>query len=125
MVQENVRIPFSAFLLYHIHAIGRGIIDVFSSICACYCIVFISKILERYVTRLSKGLAYIGKYSIIMLCVHIIELNLFPWYAVINRIGIPDVYSTGALILGKLVGDIGITVLLSRSTLVRKMFALK
>ena len=106
-------------------ALGRGIIDVFSCICACYCIVLLSKTIERYAARFANWIAYIGKYSIIMLCVHIIELNIFPWRAVINRIGIPEAFSTSTLILGKLVVDIGMTIILSRSRLVRKIFALK
>ncbi len=106
-------------------AMGRGVIDIFCCICACYCIVLLSKILEQYATRLANGLAYIGRYSLIMLCVHIIELNLLPWNPVINSIGIPNVSYTGNLILGKMILNIGMTVILSKNKFVRRIFALK
>lgn len=110
---------------------GRGIIDVFGCICACYCIVFVSKIININFQWLSDSLAYLGKYSIIVLCVHsvhIVELDVLPWHSIIkmlNSVGIPDDLNTALLNTGKLVLDIGVSVALSKSAAIRKIFAIK
>ena len=108
---------------------GKGITDILSSLCAVFCIIFISKnIVSRFLTPLANALAYIGKYSVIMLCAHIIELNLFPWNKLISVLGISEIHGIAAtivLIIGKLIWSISITYICSRKNFTRRIFGLK
>ena len=65
---------------------GRGIIDIAASLCACYCIFFISEKLGRLDCRAVDILAYIGRYSLIILCIHLVEMDLVDWWAVVDRL---------------------------------------
>lgn len=61
---------------------GNGFLDVIGSICATFCIVWVSMFVERYVSIIGKILSWIGKLTLPILCAHILELNLFPWYEI-------------------------------------------
>ena len=77
---------------------GRGIIDILASLCACYCIFFISERLDRLQWRVIDILAEIGRYSLIILCIHLVEMDLFDWWAVVDRLqmlGIPRLVGSG------------------------------
>ena len=63
---------------------GRGIIDIIGSLCASRVVIFLSSIIEKKTYYLRNGLSYLGRYSLLILCVHIIELNLFPWHEMIG-----------------------------------------
>ena len=108
---------------------GRGIVDIFGSICACFIVIIISYIINQKFKKLSNGLIFLGKYSLIMLCVHIIELNLFPWDKVINKILIlfklPTSINILLKIIGKLIFIITMTVILAKWNFSRKIFGYK
>ena len=117
---------FQSFWLVHCD-IGRGIVDIWGSICACYVVIQISKGIDLKLNLLSKGLAYIGKYSLLMLCFHVIELNLFPWWSLTNKLceyGMPSVLFLPFIIGGKFTVDISLTFFASRIRIVRKLFGL-
>ena len=117
---------FHSFWLVH-RDIGRGIIDIFGSLCACYVVIQISKLIDSKIKFLSSGLAYIGKYSLLMLCFHIIELNLFPWWSITHKLcdyGMPSVLSLPLIITGKFAVDISLTIAASRNIIIRKLFGL-
>ena len=81
---------FRSFWLVHCD-IGRGAIDVFGSLCACTCVLVLSGFIDKKAGWLAKLLAYIGRYSVLLLSVHIVELNLFPWFrwiASLNEAGL-------------------------------------
>lgn len=118
---------FRSFWLVHCD-VGRGIVDIIGSLCACYVVFDICKRIDR-VPILSKGLAYIGRYSIFMLCIHIIELNLFPWWQIAEKIccklSMPSCLELLFVIIGKFLFDISLTVLASQNRIVKKLFGIK
>lgn len=114
---------FQSFWLVHCD-FGRGVWDVFGCMCACAVVVLISKHVISKVKVLANFLAYFGKHSILILCVHIVELNLFPWWQITGKLiemGMPGKYQLFLVIIGKLIADLGIGYLLSRITFVRKI----
>lgn len=120
-------LDFQAFWLVHCD-VGRGVIDIFGSLCAILCVMFFSKLLAKYTGRFGSCLAYLGRFSIIVLCVHEVELYIFPWnrsMQVLNNMGLPTTMNLYVKIVAKLVIIIGLTVLLSRSKSIRKLFAIK
>ena len=77
---------------------GRGIFDIVASLCACYCIFFISERLDRLEWKAIDTLADIGRNSLIILCIHLVEMDLVDWWAVVDRlqmIGIPRLVGSG------------------------------
>ena len=118
---------FQSFWLVHCD-IGRGAIDVFGSVCACYCLVLISLYIDQHFDMLSSWFACLGRYSIMVLCVHLIELDTFPWDRIIGfltRMGFPAGYELIYLIVCKLTLDITVSLLLVRVKFIRKLFVLK
>ena len=129
---------FQAFWLVNCD-FGRGVVDIFGCICACYVVLLGSYFLERAeqardaggtvagsaAACLTDGLAYIGKYSLLVLCIHIVELNFLPWFAVFKKYGMPAALHQPARIAGKMCLDLGGAYLLSKSGAVRKLFGYK
>ena len=81
---------FQSFWLVHCD-VGRGGSDIFASVCACICIILISGQIDAKFEHLGKGLAYLGRYSLLMLILHIVELDLVPYgriYGYLTEAGI-------------------------------------
>ena len=117
---------FKSFWLVHCDY-GRGVIDILGSICAVCCVLVICKWITEHHDSMVKGLAYLGQYSLIMLCTHIIELDLFPWRKW-SLILFGELNDTGYLlfrICGKFLWIIPLTILLSRWNVSRKIFGYK
>ena len=55
--------------------IGNGVVDLFRSICASSLIIIISKLINKYVVWIASFLAFIGRYSLLVLCIHCIEFK--------------------------------------------------
>lgn len=118
---------FKSFWLVHCD-IGRGIIDIVGCICACYIILLFSKFIEKHCFFLNKCLSFLGKYSIFMLCIHIVELDLFPWSSFLQRIlplNTSSVIYLCVLILCKFLFIIPCTILCARLQFTRKLFGIK
>ena len=64
---------------------GKGIPDILASCCAAYCIFMISGALDNMDGKISAFLAYCGRNSLIILCVHLTEMNLVDWWAVVRK----------------------------------------
>ncbi len=114
---------FQSFWLVHCD-VGRGPADIFGCICVCYCVLLISFAIDNHFEWIAQKLAYLGKYSLIMLCVHIIELDTFPWNTLIFKfisVGLPSRYNTVYLIGLKLCFDTIATIVLSKIKPVRKL----
>ena len=107
--------------------IGRGIIDIFSSLCACYMVILISKQVNKYGGKIAQFLRFMGKNSILVLCIHIVELNIFPWWKVTGKLvqfGMnPDIQKP-LVAITKLIFIILATIILSRFTIVQKIYGL-
>lgn len=121
---------FQSFWLVHCD-IGKGMVDVLGCICACACVIMISKFIDDRMSFIGRPLAYFGRYSLLVLCVHIIELDLFPWWRVAWKLVqhgvLPANYISQLLfiIAGKLVIDLGLAFILSRIPLTRKAFGFR
>ncbi len=107
---------------------GRGALDFFRSLCASGCVFLIARGLDRFTKRAGDFLAYFGKYSILVLFVHIIELKTFPWDGALDalcRAGAPEAGRLWYTIGGKLILDLGMAFALSKIPFVRKAFGLE
>jgi len=72
-----------------------------------------------------RPLAFLGQYSIMMLCAHIVELDLFPWYLVQNfglGMGIQEKNCIYLIIAGKLFWSVTMTWLMAHNGITRKIF---
>ena len=90
--------------------IGRGIIDIFGCICACMIVILISQIIECKTSYIGAVLAYFGRYSLLILCVHIVELDLLPWWQITEKYVVNGMSANIQLILiiaGKVLLDLG------------------
>ena len=108
--------------------IGRGIIDIFGCICACVIVILISKMIECKMKYIGGSLAYLGRDSLLILCVHIVELDLLPWWQITEKYVVNGMAVNAQLILiiaGKVLLDLGSVFVLSKITLVRKIFGFK
>lgn len=114
---------FKTFWLVHCD-IGRGAIDIFASLCGCYCVFLIAKCVDK-IPLLGYSFAHLGKYSLIMLCLHIIELDLFPYWKLMEVLAAHGMVLTDMKILYikiafKLVYIILGTIILSNIKPIRK-----
>lgn len=104
---------------------GKGIIDIVGSICGCYVVMLLSYYIEKKNVFLTRLFSFLGRYSVFVLCAHIIELNLFPWTLLTDFLsshGMPANLSLFVIIVGKFVWIIWITLICSKSSLIRLMF---
>ena len=118
---------FKSFWLVH-SDYGRGFMDVISSIAASFLVLAISYVADKKLGRLLAPIRMLGRYSIIALCAHIIEMNSFPWGNITNAIlgeNSPYVKTLYLKILLKLCWIFLITFILSRFNITRKIFNLK
>lgn len=99
--------------------------DIFASICGTMVVLAISYFIDRYLKIISKFLSAVGKNSLLVLCVHTLEFNLFP-----NRVlpNIPFLDFRGQIIVMvilEIIIDIVIGLALSKIKVVRKAFGMK
>lgn len=115
---------FQSFWFVHCD-FGRGIVDILGSVCACFVVLCISKMIDWKTNYISRFLSFFGKYSLLVLCVHIIELNLFPWRQFTDKLiafGMPEAFQLPFLIIAKLAADLTCVYILSRISFVRKLY---
>lgn len=118
---------FQSFWLVHCD-IGRGFIDIFGCICGCYIVFVISRYWEKYAGKLAKVLQYIGRYSILALCIHIIELDVIPWETLMNSIvakGFSWMMVFCIVIVIKMIMIFGGTVLVSKCKPICRLYGIK
>lgn len=81
-----------------------GIVSVLGAICCCYFIFYISNLLSY--TNLKKYCIIMGQYSLPILCIHQIEMKVFPWSVVLyilEKVGLDSwfvLFVTGFRIIG-------------------------
>jgi len=118
---------FKVFWLVHCD-FGRGWWDILRSLAGCWCVILIAKMLDHSFKHLAGWLASPGRNSILILCLHILELNCFPWRNFtdyLGRCGIAPLNILYIRIALKLVWALGLTFILTRLRPVRKLFCLK
>ena len=117
---------FHSFWLVH-SDFGRGIIDIIGSLAASFMVILISKVIDKK-NFLIDGIAYLGKYSVLFLCAHIIELRTFPYGELIPLLigsNQPDLKVLYVKIIIKFVWIILFVIITSKIKVVRNMFGLK
>ncbi len=117
---------FQSFWLVHCD-IGKGITDIFSCICGCYIIILISWYIENHLYIFSKILSFFGKYSLFVLCIHNIELNIFPWNQAVQKLvnyGLPGYLKLPLIITGKLIIITICTIICANCNIIRKIFGM-
>ncbi|MBN1294324.1 MAG: acyltransferase family protein [Candidatus Latescibacteria bacterium] len=72
----------------------NGFLDVIGAVCAIYFIIHFSIIISR-LEILSRIFSYIGRNTLIILCFHLIELNVFPWKLIRGYLSGFDLSATG------------------------------
>ena len=75
---------FDSFYLVQ-NDFGRGLPNIIASLCACYCIILISGWLDHLGGMIAGVMAFFGRNSLVMLCVHLTEMNLVDWWSVVGR----------------------------------------
>lgn len=65
---------------------GNGIIDIVGSVGGGLVAYYVSCLVVRLMPNLSKLLSYFGRFSLILLCVHLIELNVVPIKYLCNQL---------------------------------------
>lgn len=115
---------FQSFWLVHCD-IGRGVIDIVGCICGCYIVLLVAKYIEKHTSYLSGGLSFLGRYSLFMLCIHMIELDILPWGGVQQSLiayGVSENSSLFLVIIGKFLIIIPLTIICSKLDFVCKLF---
>ncbi len=86
---------------------GKGIIyDLFFSTIAVFCVLFISSLVAGGKGIVKHGLLFFGRNSLSVLCIHLIELNTFPWGNVrtfLENRGIDGYFATFLLYVAKVI----------------------
>ena len=118
---------FKGFWLVHCD-VGRGVVDIFGSLCACYCVMLISSWLDRHGKRAAAFFAFLGENSIFMLCAHIVELDLVPWYVLQDRLydaGIHPYINLGIILVCKIVWAVTVTAVFAKWNVTRRLFGMR
>ena len=76
---------------------GDGLFDVLGDLGAAFVIIKLSRRLSqsRLIKPISDFLSIYGRNSLIVLCIHLIELDTFPWYVISSRLP----YALGIIVL--------------------------
>lgn len=118
---------FETYWLVHCDY-GHGFVDVVSSLYASFLIIGISHVLNEKLGKFLAPIKMLGRYSIIALCAHIIELRTFPYWIISSTIlgdndsQLKTLYLEIAI---KILWMLFATFILSRLTFTRKIFNLK
>ena len=120
-------VDFDGFWLVHSYY-GRGIVNVLGSLCASFIVILISKYVLDRKSRIIDLFAYLGRYSIIFLSIHIVELSTFRWHDIIGMIlgdkETPMKYLYLVIFL-KLVLIISLTFIFSKLPYIRAIYGIK
>ncbi len=117
---------FQSFYLVHAD-IGRGAIDIAACLFVCYAVLTLSHFLDDKIKFFVKPLAFLGKYSLLVLCMHIIELNCIPWNLILEKLqmrGLPADMKLYVLIILKFIWIIPLTMLCAGIDSLRILFGL-
>lgn len=79
------------------------VIDIAGGIAGTFLVLVLSQIIER-IPLVSSGFQWFGRHSLVILCLHLVELTFLPWKTLLERIGITNIIVIGGLaVTGKLV----------------------
>ena len=99
--------------------------SIIGILAGCVSVLFLSWALTKAAPKLARPLMFLGKYSLIMLCVHILEMWFIDYNALVGLatgVGVPYLIAGGAAVVLKLAIIIGLTVLLAKWAPSRRLF---
>ena len=70
---------------------NKGVIDLIVACADSTLIILLSEQIHLRFSTIARIFEHFGKMTIVMLSVHIVELNLFPWEKLTNLMGISDI----------------------------------
>lgn len=121
-------INFKAFHLV-LNAIHNGILDIMGAICGSILLLLLSYELTKKTKKPAAFLSWAGKYSLLFLSVHIVELNLLTWSTLVTRAasltGVLPTTDTAVfyyIIIGKLIFIFVAMWILLKSKFIRKIY---
>ena len=96
---------------------GRGFADIACSLAACWCVTEVSRFIDVRFPRIAAVLRFFGQHSLIVLCVHVVELHAWglAWRKIgyeLSVLGLPHVRFV--LIAIKILAIAGVTGLIVR-----------
>lgn len=118
---------FSSFWLVHCD-VGHGVSDIIGSACGCAVVIFASRAIDTRLDGPARFLAFFGRYSLLFLALHFLEMHCVPWKAFYKScLRLTGLADTGALYLWfrltlKLALIMTLTALLQRVGLVRRIY---
>lgn len=62
-------------------------LDIVAAIAGSFCVLVVAKLIEKYLRPVANVLKPFGEYSLIVLCVHLIDLCFIDWHAIIRFLG--------------------------------------
>lgn len=65
---------------------GRGLSDFLGSLCGVYVVINLSRLIADKASLLKKALLFFGKNSLTVLCVHLFEMKIVLWFALISML---------------------------------------
>ena len=71
---------------------GDGLLDVVGSICGTMCLIVFARVLKEHARPIAEPLRRLGTITLPVFCMHLVELDVFPWgYAIIriDALGLP------------------------------------
>ncbi len=104
------------------------IIDFIGATAATICIVWISDMICRITTITKNFLVWFGRNSLIVLCFHLMELNLFPWGGVksfIHSLGVPSPLILIIIYIAKIIFVCIAVILVHNIKVLRYVFSLE
>ena len=105
--------------------LGRGAIDVVGSLCACAVVLAGCYALQRSGLRLADWLARFGRYTLLFLGIHSVELAAFPWGTAVRALeasALAEPLQATILIAVRLMMDFALLWLLLKSRTVCRVF---
>lgn len=115
---------FTSFWLVHCD-VGNGVRDIVGSLCASGIVLLAACAIDRHMEHVARALSWIGRHSLLILCVHNIELNIIPWWGITNAIvarGLPAALQIWCVIFGKFSVIALFSFLALRWNFVRRLF---
>lgn len=96
----------------------NGAFDFIGGGCGALCVILIVKYVSNHINlqAILNPLKWMGKNSLTILCMHLIELNMIPWWALLNLFGFTN-HLFNPILLLKLIWSIGGTMIINSSRL--------
>jgi len=111
---------FQSFWVVHCD-FGRGITDIIGCICACTAVMMIADYICQKTYYSRKLLSDLGRNSLWILCIHVVEMNLIPWRRLAAMTGFSASVQLFFIILCKLLLDCSGALFMSRMKQIKKL----